>query len=150
MNKTESLTELLALHTDAGDVYQHPDVRNFYYTEGAESFFRHAGESAMWLRDTLAWHPDVLTGVLQADDVCSVVLLITEGDGLLVVSEGLACLSLCGDDSARLPLPEGVLYGCEVEGTDCPTGAWLFCLQRVHTAHGPGVLLHLRTETQEA
>ena len=77
MNKTESLTELLALHTDAGDVYQHPDVRNFYYTEGAESFFRHAGESALWLRDTLAWHPDVLTGVLTADEVCSVVLLIT-------------------------------------------------------------------------
>ena len=66
MDTTEDLAALLSQHTNSEQIYHHPDVASFCYTEGAKAFFQHAGAGAAWLRDLLATNARVRDGVMAA------------------------------------------------------------------------------------
>lgn len=143
MDATTELAEHLSRHTGVPDVYQHPEVENFYYSAGVRTFLREAGHGAAWLRDLLAWSPQVSAGVCDADKPCMVTLLVSEGRALLTVCELLELKPLCGDKTAQLVMPKVLFFGCEIEDTDCPPGAWIFKLMPFQN----GIVMFLPNET---
>ena len=151
MHTTEDLAALLSQHTHSEQIYHHPDVASFCYTEGAKAFFQHAGAGAAWLRDLLATNARVRDGVMAAPYPCKVLMIVTDsrsradagqslGSGqrsaLITVSEELEWDYMCDDEHAGLGVPSSVFFGVEVEETDCPVGAWTFYLAGIDGRKG--------------
>lgn len=160
MHTTEDLAALLSQHTNSEQIYHHPDVASFCYTEGAKAFFQHAGAGAAWLRDLLATHASVRRGVMAAPYPCKVLMIVTDsrsradarqslGSGqrsaLITVSEELEWDYMCDDEHAGLGVPESVFFGAEIDDTDCPVGAWVFYLA-ARTDGRKGMILALPSE----
>lgn len=144
MKHANELRLALSGYKGSEQVYRHPLMRSFNYTEGARAFFQNAGQGAYWLADILATETAIRDAV-KAHSFCLAVLHVSGTKGKIMVAR----------DGMDLTDAQGVLTGVEGSGisfertldfTDCPEGVWKFYLTWTEVGDRPVVLCMLPSE----